>query len=160
MSVIDTLVTDRGPGTYYTAVDLDRVETAVQYLADQLNAAPGDLKDHAAALDVAWDALFDVPYSEITVDTNADWTALDLPTRSQMERYLSNVTTVKAALTALYPPLPDSMRRLTYTGANNIEQTLVLLYGALQAEIDRITRLINNTAAAWYYAGEIYAGEV
>ena len=159
-SGLPPLVTDRGPGTYYTAVDLNRVETAVQYLMEQLNAAPGDLKDHAAALDVAWDALFDVPYSEITVDTNADWTALALPTRSQMERYLSNVTTVKAALTALYPPMPDSMGRLTYTGANNIEQTLVLLYGALQAEIDRITRLIDNTAAAWYYAGEIYAGEI
>lgn len=154
------LVTDRGPGAYYTAVDLNRVETAVRYLADQLNAVPAELSAHAADLGVAWSALFDAPYGEIDVEAKNDWTILDLPSRILMERYLSNVETVKSAVEAAYPELPPSMDKLTYSGANNIERALLLLYDALQAEIGRLTTLIDNTAASWYYTGDLYAGEI
>lgn len=160
MSVIDTLVTDRTNGAAYTAADLNRVETAVQYLADRLNAAPADLKGHAVGLGVAWDALFDVPYGDIQVKAKTDWTAPDLPTRSQMARYLDNVKTVKGTLNAMYPAIPDSVAWLTYTGANNIEYVLIILRDALDKEVDRITKLLDNTAAAWYYTGDLYAGEI
>lgn len=154
------LVTDRNAGVYYSAVDLNRVETAVQYLADRLNAAPADLKGHAVGLGVAWDALFDVPYGDIQVEAKTDWTAPDLPTRSQMARYLDNVKTVKGTLNAMYPAIPDSTAWLTYTGANNIEYVLIILRDALDKEVDRITKLLDNTAAAWYYTGDLYAGEI
>ena len=162
MSIIDTLVTDRGPGAWYGAADLNRVESAVQYLAEQLQAAPEDLQYHAAALGVAWDQLFDVPYNPAayTPETKTDWTMQELPTKTAMERYLSNVMTLTAALEAAYPVLPDTMSNLTWTGANAIERALELLHGALMDETARITTLIDKAAASWYYTAETYAGEV
>lgn len=162
MSIIDTLITDRTEGAWYGAADLNRVESAVQYLAEQLKAAPEDLKAHAAALGVAWDQLFYVPYDPSAYDpeTKTDWTMTDLPTKTDMERYLSNVVALTGALEAAYPELPDTMRKIKWDGANAIERALELLHGALLDETARLTTLIDNTAAAWNYAGETYAGEV
>ena len=160
MSVIDTLVTDRKKGAAYNAADLNRVESAVRYLADALNAAPTNLKAYASGLSVAWDKLFDMPYGIISVTTKTDWAMRDTPRREDMERYLGNVKTVKGALDAIYPPLPDSMESLTYTDANYIEYALIILRDALEAEIARVTALLDKTAAAWYYTGDLYAGEL
>jgi len=128
MSVIDTLITNRASGAYYNTTDLNRVCEAVQYIADRLNQAG---------------------YSTPTAP-KTDWTIYDIPMAAQMERYLQDVATLRAALTiGPVPPGPADMDDLTVDGANNIERILVAVEDAL-----------NRMVAAWYYSGDLYSGEV
>ena len=113
----------------YNYTDLNRVEAAVRVIAEKLNA-------------------LDIP---VSVTTKSDWTNKDLPTRSDMERYLNNVHLLRSASSGLYqaPKPPSTMEKLDYIGANDIEKTL--LY-------------INNWAEGMKetqkYAGEFYGGEL
>lgn len=121
MSLLDGMVTNRtqsdvtaknSNGTYnYT--DLNRVESAVSTLQTALNDAGCNLN--------------------LTVKT--DWPITDTPTQSDMERYRSNVSAIRAALTALSttPAVPTSMRFLTFQGANNIEKILMDVDTLLQS---------------------------
>jgi hypothetical protein len=113
----------------YAYTDINRVETAVQTLATALNNAGY--------------------YVAVTVKTN--WTAADKPSRTDMERYRTNISTIRATLAVFSstPAVPDSMRYLGYQSANDIEQILL-----------DVERLINNMQAAFCYSGENYAGEV
>lgn len=123
------LVTDRTAGAKYNISDLNRVESTVQVLADALNAVGFNL--------------------DLTIKTN--WVITDNPTQSDMERYRTNVSAIRAALTVLEstPAVPDSMRYLGFESANNTEQILLDVEDAL-----------NRVAPSWWYAGEIYSGEV
>lgn len=90
----------------YNYTDLNRVETAVVELSGRLG---------------------------LTLTTKVDWGLWDVPTQSQMNRYLGNVRTIREKCAELanisdLPPLPESMTGLTYDGANSIEITLVRAY--------------------------------
>ena len=126
---LSTLITDRGAGTYYNAADLNRVGNAVQYIARRI-AKQG--------------------YA-ITVRPKTDWTEADIPTPAQMQRYLADISTIRAALAVMptTPEVPASMAGLTYTDANDIEQILL--------DVDA---LITKLISAYYYSGEVYTGEV
>lgn len=129
MSVIDTLITDRGPGTFYNASDLNRVGEAIRYLADELFARG----------------------YEIRVLPETDWAESDIPLSSQMAHYLDDLRSIRETLTQppTTPSLPESMAGLTYTGANDIESIL------------RITdELMQWMDSAYFYAGDLFAGEV
>lgn len=135
MSIIDTLITDRtqadvstisalidkinaGTATaaeleqfnaakskgMYNYIDWNRVETAVEYLADSLTGY-GYLVD---------------------VVIKTDWAEDDSPTDSQLAQYLQNVFNVYNTILT-EPELPATMKKLTATGANQIEQSLVIV---------------------------------
>lgn len=113
----------------YNAEDLNRVGAAVAYVAGRLA-----------------DAGYHAP-----VAPKQDWQMQDIPTPAQMQRYLADISTIRAAL-AVMPSTPDapaSMDKLTYTDANNIEQILL--------DVDA---LITKLISAHYYSGELIAGEV
>lgn len=88
----------------YNHTDLERVEDATQVLAGCLGLSL----------------------------INRFWIYSDIPTESEMQRYLDNV---KAVLNKFgethdisgFPVLPDSMSHLTWEGANNIEKVLKLI---------------------------------
>lgn len=90
----------------YNHTDLNRVEQGVADLAKDRN---------------------------LNLSTKTDWTYLDVPTRSQMERYLSNIIAIQQAYPSAtrYPVLPDSLDNLTFMVANNIERTLEIAFGEL-----------------------------
>lgn len=113
----------------YNAADLNRVGAAVAYVADRLA-----------------DAGYHAP-----VAPKQDWQMQDIPTPAQMQRYLADIGTIRAALTVMpsTPDAPASMDKLTYTDANDIEQILL--------DVDA---LLTNASLAWYQSGEVYAGEV
>lgn len=145
----------------YTAEDVNRVENAVGAVAALLQAAPSELEAYGAALDVAADKLFALPYDpdDYNLTTKTDW-QFEHPTASQLARYLGNVQALTAALPAIYPVLPESMARLDWAGANAIEAAVLVVYETLQAEIQRIEALINLAPGCWYYAGDLYAGDI
>lgn len=96
------LKTDWTRSDYYNASDLNRVGSAVRYIADQLIQA-------GYAVDV----------SPVT-----NWTDFGEPTVTAMTHYLNQVRILK---TAFYGTgaLPESMAYLTADGANQIEELLV-----------------------------------
>ena len=113
----------------YNAADLNRVGAAVLYIAGRLT-----------------DAGYHAP-----VAPKQDWQLQDIPTPAQMQRYLADISTVRAALAVMptTPEVPTSMDTLTYTEANDIEQILL--------DVDA---LITKLISAYYYSGELIAGEV
>lgn len=190
MSVIDTLITDRtqadvdrvlalskkGPNMTpaelaeyngplkgsYNYTDLNRVESAVDYIADALVQAPAALRQYASDRGVAWDPLFDVPYDPTDyagITTKTDWVEEDIPTHLQMVRYLGNLKLIHDAIeSGSIVSLPETMDRLTFATANGIEQMLKDVDRALTALIARNESMIRS-ALAVRYSGEIYSGE-
>lgn len=106
----------------YNASDMNRVGTALNYLAGRLGAICG---------------------RSITWTVKTDWTATDIITASQAEAYRQQIQDIRDALA--YPAgTPDApqMKRLTYTGANDIERILTIC-----------EELIVNVAKSFRYTG-------
>ena len=146
----------------YSYPDWNRVESAVDYVADELVQADTDLRAYASSLGVEWDDLFSVPYdpadySDLTIKT--DWVEADKPSASQMQRYINNVNLILSAIPeASVLWIPDTMDGLTYEYANNIEQVLIDVHTALAVVISVREGYIRS-ALAVNYSGEIYSGE-
>lgn len=104
----------------YNYTDLNRVETAVAELAVEL------------CLDL---------------QTKTDWTMWDIPKESDMDRYLKNIRAIRSAVGgySTTPALPDSMRKLDYIKANNIERVLADVYEVI---------------GTLFRCNEVYCGEV
>ena len=98
----EIIATEATKGAYNYS-DLNRVERAVAELSDMLG---------------------------LGLITKTDWVMWDVPTASDMERYLGNVATLRQQIEAetTAPVLPLSMNKLTYTDANNIELILSAVY--------------------------------
>ena len=86
---------------YYNALDLIRVGEAMLY-AQSLLAQSG---------------------FSVSIDPKLDWNLNDIPTQAQMERYLTDLRTLRSAmdLIASTPQVPDGMSGLTISRANDIE---------------------------------------
>ena len=95
----------------YNYSDLNRVERAVMEISD------------LAGLDLV---------------TKTDWTMWDIPTRTDMERYLNNVAVIRA-YSKSDEELPTSMDELTFTYANNIEKILLAAYILVSAGVGGTT---------------------
>lgn len=113
----------------YNAVDLNRVGTALNYLAGRLGAICG---------------------RSITWTAKTDWAATDIITASQAAEYRRQIQNIRDALT--YPAgTPDApeLGRLTYTDANNIERILKLC----EDLIVNVAKSFRHTGAAECAAG-------
>jgi hypothetical protein len=122
------LITNRRGG-FYNASDLNRVGAAVEFINERLTECGFN----------------------ISVAVRTDWTSENVPVLSDMNAYLLDVASIRAALAVLpsTPTLPDDMHRLTAEKANDIEKIL--------KDVDW---LISNMIAAYHYSGELYSGEV
>lgn len=123
-----TLITDRGPGTFYNVSDLNRVGEAVRYLAERFTG-------YGYAVEVS---------------PKTDWSESDTPTAGQMETYRLNIAHLRAVIAVMQstPEPPETMRALNYVKANNIERIL-----------QDLDTLITNMEQAWFFSGDLYAGE-
>lgn len=91
----------------YNATDLNRVESAVQYLTERLTIA-GVYR---------------------TLSTKNTWARQDYPVSTEMVRYLENIRALRSSFTlpADAPTVPEDMHRFTYQEANNIEKLLLII---------------------------------
>lgn len=158
MSIIDTLITDR------TQADVDRVlelsakgwagmsaEEQAEWSAGLKGAYnAGDLNRVQEAMEYLAGAFESYGYA-VTLQPVPTWSVGEIPTEEQMAAYLANVTALRAVLDmpSTTPAVPADMALLTYIEANNIEQILA-----------DINQLLANAAAAWYYSGDLFSGEV
>lgn len=152
------LITDR------TQADVDRVRQLTQKgfgnmtadeKAEWLNGLKGaynasDLNRVGAAVAYVAGRMAEYGYV-VSVKPRQDWRVTDIPMQENMTAYLADVAALRAALTvaADTPEVPKSMEQLTWKGANDIEKILM-----------DVNELLTRMAAAWFYSGEIYAGEV
>ena len=89
----------------YNYSDLNRVERAVAEISD---------------------------LAGLGLTTKTDWNMWDIPSLSEMNRYLGNIAIIRALLTDNSVPVAlTSMNNLTYSGANNIELILSAAYASL-----------------------------
>lgn len=120
------LVTDRtGPGSYDWR-DYNRVQAAAAHLQEGLTAA-------GYAVDLA---------------PMPTWTRADIPTPGQLADYLANVKNLRDVLAAEVT-LPDTMARLTWQGANAIEEALRQVEELLEA----IKAVYQRAGTPWAYGG-------
>ena len=89
----------------YNYTDMNRVESAVEYVADRLTEAG---------------------YVVFPV-IKKNWTVTDKPTLDDLKRYMKNVSDIRAALTTFEttPEAPSTERKLSFQVANDIEQILI-----------------------------------
>lgn len=89
----------------YNYTDMNRVESAVEYVANRLTEAG---------------------YVVIPI-VKKNWTGTDKPTLNDLKRYMKNVSDIRAALTTFEttPDAPTTERRLSFQAANAIEQILI-----------------------------------
>ena len=98
----EILATDATKGAYNYS-DLNRVERAVEEISDRVG---------------------------LNLITKTNWQMWDLPTETDMIRYLGNVNTIKTYF-GININLPASMNNFTYEYANNIELILGRAYESL-----------------------------
>lgn len=113
----------------YNAADLNRVGTALNYLAGRLGPICGKI--------ITWTA-------------KTDWAVTDIATAAQAETYRQQIQDIRDALA--YPAgTPDApeLARLTYTDANNIERILKLC----EELIVNVAKSFRHTGAAECAAG-------
>ena len=105
----EILPTDITKGAYNYS-DLNRVERSVREISD-----------------IAGLGLF----------TKTNWTIQDIPTDSEMDRYLRNIGAIRALISDVsnIPELPITMNNLTFDSANNIEKILLAAYESVIARL-------------------------
>ena len=108
----------------YNAADLNRVGTALNYLAGRLGAICG--------MSIAWSA-------------KTDWAVTDIITASQAAEYRRQIQDIRDALTypANAPDVPE-IALLTYAGANDIERILTIC----ETLVDNVINAFRYTGAA------------
>lgn len=144
----DTLITDR------TAQDVSSGAAKGRYDYTDLNRVTAALEDlHSRLLEAGYTSSY-LPVVVDHLDGTADtqWREDDEDIRADnLEAYRANVAAIRAdlAVFASTPAAPDDLENFRWTEANAIEQILADL-----------NTLLNNMAAAWFYSGDLYAGEV
>lgn len=125
-----SLITDRGPGTFYNVSDLNRVEAACADLYQRFTDYGYLIPDYVPVVN--------------------HWTESKTPTVGQLGRDLTNITALRNTITALSttPETPETMRFWDYLKANDIERIL-----------QDLDTLITNMEQAWFFSGDLYAGE-
>ena len=133
---LDNLIFDRTQGDVaaknekgtYNAADLNRVGEAVRDISGRL---------------------LSVGYT-VSVQPKTDWAVNDVPRQAQIAAYFADLHALKwiPTLPDIKPDIPDGGKKLTFAGANNIEE---YLYNLGRAE--------ESIRANYAYAGELYGGE-
>jgi hypothetical protein len=110
---------------FYNHTDLNRVGHNVDYLSGMLNG---------------------YGYS-VTVTPKKDWTIEDIPRASDMAQYLADLNALKDKFYGM-TPLPESMSKIDYEDANNIEKLLL-----------EIETYINRMIEGFRFCGTFYSGQ-
>lgn len=143
----------------YNAADLNRVESAVKFVNDYIDGLQSELDTTREEYGVAEDSFWILAINPLVLTIKSDWAMSDLPTESDLERYLDNVDKLTDRI-PIEKNLPASVaNNLDYAGANEIERAVRAEFDAAQALETYMKQLIVNTALGFIQSGEIYGGE-
>ena len=163
MQAIDTsaLRYDRTAADTYEAADLNRVGAMCATIAAAAEAEIAALAAMRTQYGTA-DSGYTLPdFTVPTVTAKTDFALTDTYTVEQMQKYLSNVQNIVAHFPpAEFQALPENMRFLLSSFADAIEWDLKQCAENLKSRADQTEANIKNTAAAFAYSGEIFAGGI
>lgn len=143
----------------YNATDLNRVESAVKFVNDYIDGLQSELDSTREEHGVAEDSFWILAINPLVLTVKSDWAMSDLPTESDLERYLDNVDKLTDRI-PIEKNLPVSVaNNLDYAGANEIERSIRAEFDAAQALETYMKQLIVNTALGFIQSGEIFGGE-
>ena len=108
-------------GTLTTAT-LNRLEQNMQEVASEANTAQSKIDGYLQELGLASDNFYKVNLS-LTIPSIFVWTKYDIYTNIKDSNFFEKVTAVKA-LFGETTPTPNSVRGLTFNGANAVERVL------------------------------------
>lgn len=130
MTADELIAWNEGLKGAYNATDLNRVESAVQYIIDRFAIAGVFPKLHV----------------------KTTWSRDNYPNQSEMERYLDNIRVLRSVLPMAsdVPEVPFDMHLLTYQEANDIEKILLVIDDVI-TKISKIWFYSNEI-----YAGEVH----
>lgn len=163
MQAIDTsaLRYDRTAADTYEAADLNRVGAMCATIAAAAEAEIAALAAMRTQYGTA-DSDYTLPdFTVPTVTAKTDFAVTDTYTLEQMQQYLLNIENIVAHFPpAEFQALPADMRFLLAAFANAIEWDLKQSAENLKNRADQTETNIQNTAAAFAYSGEIFAGGI
>lgn len=110
-------VSERNPKGYYAASDLNRVGYAMDYLANIIRGYGYTLE----------------------VNTKTDWTDEGWKLSGEMVKYLQSLNNLKGVFSTLVE-LPETMEKINYVDANNIEQLLLTIDETVARVVAGFTR--------------------
>jgi hypothetical protein len=144
----------------YNCTDLNRVESAVSYLADALNGLTQAMRDYAAQYGVAWESSWLPDYAPGDLTTKTNWAMADEPTPEDLDRYIQNIFALNT-VSEDASDVPKSLQTgLSVSGANAIERLLIAIDGAVKRITAETEDIVQKVQAAYIYSGEIYSGEM
>ena len=114
----------------YNAVDLNRVESAVEYISERFIQTG-----------------YNYPIPQI----KNIWSIEEIMSIEDTQRYLSNIETMRdmIALPEYTPTVAKNMENFTYTKANDLEKILEI-----------VDQHITKMEQAYLYSGDIFGGEL
>ena len=147
------IYTYNGPASY---TGLGRVLIGCHAWTNHTDYFTGFIDEFRISNVARWTENFTPPTEPYIVErptegSPTEWMEEDVPTLTQLQRYLTNVSALRGVLVLPEDTaeVPESMSGLTLEGANAIERIL-----------DTIQGWIKNIQAAWFYSGDLYSGEV
>ena len=143
-------------GTYNTT-DMNRVGETVEYLKAKALTLTNDLNAYRLALMLDTDPLW-TPGDVSDIASKTDWAVSDIPLQTEMETYLQNIRILRAVVPMDSPEPPESMDFLTHHTANNIEESLHMADGAIDAFLDVAIDTMIRAKSAFIYSGDAYTG--
>lgn len=147
----------------YNASDMNRVGTAVAYIAARAIQLPSDLEDYREEREVSDDPMFALPYDpdDVDVDPKTDWSVSDIPTLAQIKIYLANIENLRSLVTmpSGTPNTPTTLNGMTFVTANAMERILWIVDQRLTEIETEIKRLIDRVPPSYIFSGELLSGE-
>lgn len=142
----------------YNHIDMNRVETAAEYVHDVLLQIVEEIERVRISYGVATDSMFTVGIKMPPMTFEKDWSVYDIITKDEADRYLNNIRILLSQF-ATDAILPETLDKLTFTGANQIESAIKKEHDAALAEESNILELLSLTKDSFIYSDEFQAGE-
>lgn len=141
----------------YNYTDLNRVGAAVAVIAAEMVTVGTALKAYKEANDVDDNDPMFAPLDpdKVDVDPKTDWDMTDVPSKTQMARYIADIRTLydNIPLPEATPSPPESAEHLTWQTANAIEKILWDIWEAIPAVEAEQYSLVDSTTMSRLYSG-------
>jgi predicted RNA-binding protein Jag len=144
----------------YNMSDMNRVSDATKWLAGYLKQLSIDIKAYLNNLHVSMSEKLDPKIDESIADIAMNsWGRSEKPTAAQLKTYLETITRVVNQMEQTWK-LPSTMNKLTYTGANQIEQAILDEHEYSIKRKAEIYDLADRLASVVIYSDMITANEM
>ena len=149
----------------YNASDLNRVSETTERLGEHMRTRENALINYRNTYQIGSSAYNDLPYAPADVVTHSkyDWTMEDIPSYEQGQNYVGDIRCLRDCISPLLsasaPEVPD-INFLTYEGANDLEELLQTIYGAVETAFAEKADILVRSRKSLDYTGMLTCGGI